>query len=234
VSLAANALIYLPLLIWLRHARRNRIAERSGNTHVLALRGMADLIAALQDMARQPNILRMCLLAAGASMFVGSAYQAQMPEFTRDLGHGDPSLTYSLLLGADAGGALSAGIALETLRFLQPSPRTAVILALGWAAALLGFALTSLYSVALGLLFAAGFLELSYNSMAQALVQLEAPAAARGRMIGVFSSASMGMRTISGVSVGLAGQYVGIHCSLAVSAALIIALCCALLYSARR
>jgi hypothetical protein len=54
--------------------------------------------------------------------------------------------------------------------------------------------------------------------MAQALVQMNAPAEIRGRVIGVFSMSAMGMRTFSGLSVGLLGASVGIHNSLALSA----------------
>ena len=67
---------------------------------------------------------------------------------------------------------------------------------------------------ALPLLFAAGFLELSFNSMAQALVQLNAPTGVRGRVIGVFSMAASGMRMFSGMTVGLVGGLIGIHYSL--------------------
>jgi hypothetical protein len=58
----------------------------------------------------------------------------------------------------------------------------------------------------------------AFNSMAQALVQMNAPGALRGRVIGVFSMSAMGMRTFSGLSVGLLGASVGIHNSLALSA----------------
>ena len=44
------------------------------------------------------------------------------------------------------------------------------------------------------LLFAAGFFELSFNTMAQALVQLNAPADIRGRVIGLYNMAGLGMR----------------------------------------
>jgi len=88
-----------------------------------------------------------------------------------------------------------------------------------WCCALGGFALIRLYPLALVLLFAAGFLELSFNTMAQTLVQLHAPPAIRGRVIGLFSMTSLGFRTFSGLSVGLAGSAIGIHRSLAVSAA---------------
>ena len=61
------------------------------------------------------------------------------------------------------------------------------------------------------------------------LVQLHAPAEKRGRIIGVFSMAAMGSRMFSGFSVGILGQMVGIHWSLAVSAALILVLTTGLL-----
>ena len=41
--------------------------------------------------------------------------------------------------------------------------------------------------------------------MAQALVQIHAPGEMRGRVIGVFSMSALGLRTFSGLSVGLLG-----------------------------
>ena len=69
-----------------------------------------------------------------------------------------------------------------------------------------GFALATSYPLALTLLFTAGFFELSFNAMAQTLVQLNAPADMRGRVIGLFNMASLGLRAFSGISVGLARQ----------------------------
>jgi hypothetical protein len=57
--------------------------------------------------------------------------------------------------------------------------------------------------------------------MAQALVQLNAPAPIRGRVIGVFSMAAGGMRTFSGITVGMVGGLIGIHGSLSLSAAIL-------------
>jgi len=88
-----------------------------------------------------------------------------------------------------------------------------------WCCALVGFALSNSYWMGILLLFAAGFLELSFNAMAQTLVQLHAPPEMRGRVMGVFSMSAMGLRTFSGLSVGLLGVSLGIHHSLALSAA---------------
>jgi MFS family permease len=190
-----------------------------------AVRGFTDIMATFRNIAGDRTLLSMILLAGGASFFIGSAYQAQMPAFANDLGHGNAGVAYSALLAADAAGALIAGLVLESRGLLPPNPRTAFILGALWCCALASFALTHTYSLALPLLFAAGFLELSFMAMSQTLVQLNAPAAIRGRVIGVFSMASLGMRTFSGLTVGLLGGFIGVHASLAGSAiALIVAI----------
>jgi hypothetical protein len=134
-----------------------------------------------------------------------------------------------MLLAADAAGAMLAGFVLEGRGLLAASPRTAMILAMAWCGALAGFALASSYPVALALLFAAGFCELSFNAMAQTLVQLHAPPDKRGRVIGLFNMASLGLRAFSGVSVGLLGSLIGVHWSLGLSATAMLAVLGALL-----
>jgi MFS family permease len=153
---------------------------------------------------------------------VGNAYNAQMPGFATDLGHGDPGVSYSLLLAADAAGALVAGFALEAWSRFKATPRTAILLSALWCSSLLAFACVSYYPAALALLFAAGFFELSFNTMAQALVQLNAPIDLRGRVLGLFNMAGLGMRAFSGITVGLLGSAIGIHWSLGLSAAVLL------------
>jgi MFS family permease len=228
-GLFVNALIYLPLTVWLWKAPYGPRYRTEQVAPTVAVRSIGDVIGAIRSISHYPVIATMTVLAGGAAFFVGNAYQAQMPGFATDLGHGDPGVSYSMLLAADAAGALAAGIALESFGLLSPNPRTALILALLWCFALGGFALMPVYPIALLLLLAAGFLELSFNSMTQTLVQLHAPQEMRGRMIGVFSMAASGMRMFSGFSVGLLGQMLGIHWSLAVSAGLIAMLVCTLL-----
>jgi uncharacterized protein involved in response to NO len=172
----------------------------------------------VRDIKGHSVIVPMTLLAGAASFFVGNAYSSQMPGFASDLGHGDPGVSYSMLLAADAAGGLLAGVVLEGRGLLPPRPRTAIVLAMLWCAALAIFALARSYPLALGFLFAAGFLELSFNAMAQSLVQLNAPPDKRGRVIGLFNMASLGLRAFSGVSVGLLGSLIGVHWSLALSA----------------
>ena len=101
---------------------------------------------------------------------------------------------------------------------LPPNARTAYILAMLWCCAIGAFALAGGYGLALALLFAAGFLELSYNSMAQSLIQIHAPAEIRGRVIGLYITFSQGLRAISGVTVGAGAELMNVHWSLALCA----------------
>jgi MFS family permease len=173
----------------------------------------------MRVVAGNPVLLAMTVLVGASAFFIGNAYQAQMPGFAFDLSHDRAEFSYGLLFAADAAGGLAAGLILESRSLLPPKVRTAFILAMIWCCALAGFARANNYLVAITLLFVAGFVELGFNSMAQSLVQLNAPAEIRGRVIGVFSMSANGLRTFSGLSVGLLGASIGIHNSLSYSAA---------------
>ena len=213
-----NAVFYLPLFIWLIRAPYGPRFRADHKPVPRAVKGLADIVQTIRDIAPHPVLVSMTLLVGIGSFFIGNSYQTQMPNFAQDLGHGDPGVSYSMLLAADAAGALFGGFVLESTGALKPHPRTAFLLATLWCAALAGFALVSAYPLALILLFIAGFFELSFSSMAQALVQLNAPAAVRGRVIGLYNMSALGLRTFSGFTVGLLGTMTGVHWSLAISA----------------
>jgi hypothetical protein len=176
----------------------------------------------------------MILLSGGAAFFVGNAYQAQMPAFAAELGHGNAGVAYSALIAADAAGALLAGLALEARRFLPLTPRSALVLGMLWCLSIATFAFSGRYELALAALFVTGFLELSFNSIAQTIVQLRAPSPIRGRVIGLYATSSLGMRCFAGISVGLLGASIGIHNSLALSAGCVGAVTLVLMAGTRR
>lgn len=230
-----NAVFYLPIIVWLWRAPYGRRFRGAATAPKRTVRGLADIVQTIRDVRGLPVLVSMILLAGAASFFIGNSYQAQMPRFATDLGHGDPGVSYTMLLGADAAGALTAGLLLESGRsFASVRASAAFGLAAFWAAALAGFALTRSYPLALGLLFVAGFCELSFGSMSQTIVQMEAPPEIRGRVLGLFSMSSAGLRTFSGVTVGLLGSLATVHTSLAVSALVFIAVALSLLLVNRR
>lgn len=229
VGILVNALIYLPMILWLWKAPFGPRYRKDHPPQARAGRGLGEIVQTIRDIAGNRTIVSMLLLAGCASFFIGQGYQPQMPGFAHDLGHSDAGVMYSMLLAANAAGAFSAGIVLESRGLLPPNPRTALILAIVWCLAIAGFAASSIYVLALALLFAAGFLELSFNAMAMTLVQLQAPAQIRGRVIGLYSMSALGLRAFSGVTIGVVGGLIGIHWSLALSAMVLLAIIFALL-----
>ena len=62
----------------------------------------------------------MILLGGATSLLVGNAFQAQMPEFAHDFGHDKQDWAYSVLLGANAAGAVLGGLLLEGRAYSKP------------------------------------------------------------------------------------------------------------------
>ncbi|MGH7927482.1 MAG: MFS transporter, partial [Candidatus Binatia bacterium] len=195
-GLVINALIYLPLTIWLLlvpytgHVRDGASARRGIRWR--------DAVGVLRSVTVNRTMLSMFVIVGAASLFVGNAYQAQMPEFAHDLGTEKADFAYSALLAANAAGSVFGGFALDGKEWLPPTVKSAINCAMLWCVTMALFAFSTSYPLSLALLFCAGALNLSFYSIAQTIVQLEAPVDLRGRLIGLFSMSVYGLRTFSG------------------------------------
>jgi MFS family permease len=236
VGLLVNCFLYLPLILWLFRSRFTGHTHTGGPIASANALSLADALRTLRDVRHQPVILAMVALGGATSLLVGNAYQAQMPQFAADIPGAQGQIGYAVLLTATAVGSVVGGFALEWSSWLRrPTVGPAIAMGVAWAVSILVFALTRSYVVAVAALFAAGLLALGYSSLAQTLVQLEAPPDRRGRVVGLFSMAQNGLRVGSGLTVGVLGTVVGIHASLAWSAVLAVAVCAGLLaFTSRR
>src|ERR1044072_6782239 len=103
VGLIINTLIYLPLTIWLLtvpytgHSREGAAPARRAPR-------WADAVEIIREGSGNRPIITMVVLAGCVSFFVGTAFQATMPEFAHDLGTEKADFAYSALLGANAPG----------------------------------------------------------------------------------------------------------------------------------
>ena len=217
VGLVINALIYLPLTIWLLTVPYTG-HSREGAAPARRAIGWRDAFEVVREVSGNRPIIIMVALAGCVSFFVGTAFQATMPEFAHDLGTEKADFAYSALLAANAAGAVVGGFLLEGRGWLPPRVSTAMISAILWCMAIAAFALSTSYYLSLALLFTAGILNLTFSSMGQTIVQLLSPPHLRGRLIGLFATASMGLKAFSGVTVGILGGLIGVHWSLAGSA----------------
>ncbi len=226
-GLLANALIYLPLTIFL--TRVPYTGHRAGPSPRARAPGFADALAILERVRADRRIVTMIVLGGATSFFVGNAFQAQMPEYAHDLGTDDAGVHYSILLAANAAGAVLGAVLLESVTVLQPGPRVAIACAGAWGVTIGLFPLTRSYDVAVALLVLAGVFNIAFTTMAQTLVQLLAPPNVRGRVVGLFNTAVLGLRAGSGVTVGVLGAVIGIHWSLLLSAVAVVATAAGLL-----
>ncbi len=222
-AITINAIIYLPLVIWLWKAPYGPAFRKSKREPITKMvGGFSEIISTYKSISGNKNIISMTLLIGCVSLFVGNAYQAQMPQFTLSLIPRDNGFYYSILLIASGIGAMSAGIILETKNMLAPKTSSVFYLVFLWCLAIIAFAISKNIYVSITILFIMGFFELTYNSMAQTIVQLNAPPEIRGRVVGLFNMSFLGLKTFSGVTTGFIGSVIGIHWALGLSAILLL------------
>jgi hypothetical protein len=228
-ALLVNVLLYAPLVLYLfRMPFTGHVNEAGGGRPAARFR-LADTGRVLAEVRNEPRIVRMIVLAGATSLFVGTAFQAQMPEFAHHHGSEDADVWYSVLFGANAAGAVVGALLMESVPALQGGARAAIVCAGIWGAVMAVFPFVHNYPAAVALLVLAGVFNIAFTSMAQALVQVLAPPGVRGRVVGLFNTSMLGLRAGSGVSVGVLGALIGVEWSLSLSAVAVVLVAAGLL-----
>jgi MFS family permease len=212
-----NVAIYLPLTLFLFRTKFTGHTREDGLVRPRV--GIMDSVRVLRDVRADRTVVSMIALAGLGSFFVGASMQSSMPIFAQDLGAGSAGTAYGVLLFANGAGGVIGGILLEATGRISPTVRAAVISTAVYGLCSLGFAVTGSYPLAIVLLLAGGAGNLASMSIGQTVVQLRAPAADRGRVIGLYGVSANGLRAGSGFTVGLLGAAIGVHWSLGLSAA---------------
>jgi MFS family permease len=223
----ANVAFYLPMT-WLMvripftgHTRDT--ASSHGAAHPIPAISMpgAALLGAVRTFRYVPlprAIIAMTALSGVTALFVGGSLQVSMPSFADSLGAGSAGLAYGALLLASGIGGVVGGFVLEAVGAVKPTAGIAVAGTLFYGGCILLFATTHHYLVSIAALVFAGVGSIASQSVSQSIVQLNAPAADRGRIIGLYNTVANGLRTGSGLTVAALGAAVGIQGSLALSA----------------
>jgi MFS family permease len=224
-GLFANVLIFLPFTIFLLRVPYTGHLREGAAARPAPRRGLvAEARQLFAEVRSEPRIVSMVMLAGATALFVGNAFQAQMPEYAHHLGTDEAGTWYSVLLAANAAGAVTGAVLLETVALIRPRVRTAIVCAIVWGVLMAIFPWASTYPAAVTLLVLAGIFNIAFSSMAQAIVQLLAPPQLRGRVVGVFNTSMLGLRAGSGVTVGVLGAFIGVQWSLALSSIAVVLL----------
>jgi MFS family permease len=210
----ANVLIYLPMTVLMARTRftghlRDGFVPRARLTVLGAVR-------VFRMVSKDRVIVSMIVLAGLGSFFIGAAIQVAMPAIA------GTGTVYSVLLVANGLGGVLGGLLLEGTGWLKPSVRTAIWSTVVYGGSTVLFALCHNYIAAAFLLVIGGIAALANMSITQTVVQLRAPRAERGQVIGLYGTSANGLRMGSGVTVGFLGAIAGLRWSLGLSA---LALC---------
>jgi MFS family permease len=222
VALLVNVLLYVPLTLYLFRMPYTGHVSGGGERRPASRLGLAEAGRLLAEVRSEPRIIRMIVLAGATSFFVGTAFQAQMPEYAHHHGSEEADVWYSVLFGANAAGAVIGAVILESVAVLQGGVRGAIVCAAIWGAVMAIFPFAHGYAAAVALLVLAGIFNIAFTSMAQAVVQILAPPNLRGRVVGLFNTSMMGLRAGSGLTVGVLGALIGVELSLTLSAVAVV------------
>jgi MFS family permease len=222
IALLANVLLYLPLILFLVRFPYTGHLNEGGARRPAARFRLAETRQLLAEVRSEPRIIRMIVLAGATSFLVGTAFQAQMPEYAHHHGSEHADIWYTVLFSANAAGAVIGALLLESVTTLQGGARAAIVYAALWGVVMALFPFAHAYAAAVMLLVLSGIFNIAFTSMAQALVQLLAPPRLRGRVVGLFNTAMMGLRAGSGLTVGVLGALIGVEWSLTLSAVAVV------------
>jgi MFS family permease len=228
-GLLANILIYAPFTLFLaRTPYTGHLRDSEGRRRVTRV-GLVEIRRLLAEARSDPRLITMIALGGTTSFLVGNAFQAQMPEYAHHLGGDEAGTWYSVLLAANAVGAIIGALLLESAPFVRVSTRTAIACAVVWGVLMALFPAAPSYPAAVALLVLAGTFNIAFTSMAQTIIQLLAPPQLRGSMVGLFNTSILGLRAGSGVTVGVLGSVIGVQWSLTLSSAAVVLIALGLL-----
>jgi hypothetical protein len=141
-GLLTNVLIYLPFTILLmRFAYTGHAARGAGRT--VQTFGLGDAWNVFAAVRTESRIITMVIVAGATSFLVGNAFQAQMPAYANFLGADETGTRYTVLLAADAVGAVIGVLLLETANFSRPTVQAAIASAGLWGVTMGLFPLTT-------------------------------------------------------------------------------------------
>ena len=206
LGILLNIALYLPMTLLLVRVRATGHLRDGGvGTRV----SIPETLRVLRRVASNRTIVSMMVVAGLAALTVGGAIQPSMPNFADKLGAGSGDLGYGLLLFANGAGGVLGGFALEATGWLKPDARTAIYTTVAFGVTTLVFATTGWYWLAIVALVAGGVANIASASASQSVVQLEAPPAERGRIVGAYSVFANGTRTFGGLVLGGLGLAIG-------------------------
>ena len=214
-AFAANALLYLPLLVVL--FLWNRISEPSRLPRERLNRAM---VSGARYITNSPSI-KIVLARTLVTGIIGGSISALMPLVVRDLLHGGAQ-TYGIMLGAFGMGAVIGALNIGEIRRRLSGEAAVRACALSMAGAIAAVAISKEPVLTAAALVLAGAVWMMAVALFNIGVQLSAPRWVAGRSLAAFQAAIAGGIAIGSWGWGRLTDLAGVEVALLVSAGLML------------
>ncbi len=215
-AFAANALLYVPLLVvlflWRRPTEPSRLPRERLNRA---------MVSGARYIANSPSI-RIVLARTLVMGLVGGSVSALLPLVTRDLLHGGAQ-TYGIMLGAFGVGAVIGALNIAEVRKRLSGEAAVRACALSMGGAIAAVALSNEPVLTAAALVIAGATWMLAVALFNIGVQLSAPRWVAGRSLATFQASISGGIAIGSWGWGRLTDLAGVETALLVSSALMVA-----------
>ncbi len=214
-AFAANALLYIPLLIvlflWRRNSEPSRLPRERLNRAI---------VSGVRYIANSPSI-RIVLTRTLVTGIIGGSVMALMPLIARDLLNGGAQ-TYGIMLGAFGMGAVIGALNIGTLRKQMSGEAAIRACTISMAGAIAAVALSRQPVLTAAALVVAGAVWMAAVALFNIGVQLSAPRWVAGRSLAAFQASIAGGIAIGSWGWGYLTDQAGVQTALLVSAAMML------------
>ena len=211
-AFAANAVLYIPLLVvlflWRRTSEPSRLPRERLNRAI---------VSGVRYIANSPSI-RIVLARTLVTGLIGGSVSALMPLVARDLLHGGAQ-TYGIMLGAFGMGAVIGALNIGELRKRMSGEAAIRACTLSMAGAIAAVALSRQPVLTAAALVVAGAVWMVAVALFNIGVQLSAPRWVAGRSLAAFQASIAGGVAIGSWGWGHLTDAAGVETALLVSAA---------------
>jgi predicted MFS family arabinose efflux permease len=215
-AFAANAVLYIPLLVvlflWRRTSEPSRLPRERLNRAI---------VSGVRYIANSPSI-RVVLVRTLVMGLIGGSVSALMPLVARDLLHGGAQ-TYGIMLGAFGMGAVIGALNIAEVRKRMSGETAIRACALSMAGAIVAVALSREAVLTAAALVVAGAVWMLAVALFNIGVQLSAPRWVAGRSLAAFQASIAGGIAMGSWGWGRLTDAAGVETALLVSAALMFA-----------
>lgn len=185
--------------------------ERPQSNHHL----LAHTAEGIRYVRSQPRIVIILVMLATAAVF-GFSYMTLLPIFAVSLLKVG-KLGLGFMGGATGLGAIAATLVIASRQ--RPSWRLLFGLMLALTAALCGFGLSGVYPMSLAALVVVGGCSVAFMVTCNTAIQMAAPYELRGRVMGLYSQAFIGVAPFGSLLMGVLAHYLGAPTAVCIGAA---------------